>query len=74
MTPHLREGESTDDLHALLGWTLVLGALWVMAVVIPKGVVGKAASGGMVYSFKYKLFPSLRCLGCSVGGSPGVGA
>lgn len=52
----------------------MLGALWVMAVVIPKGVVGKAASGGMVYSFKYKLFPSLRCLGCSVGGSPGVGA
>lgn len=40
----------------------------------PKGGVGKAASGGMVYSFKYKLFPSLRCLGCSVGGSPGVGA
>ena len=39
-----------------------------MTMAIPKGVVGKAGPDGLVYGFKYKLFPSLRCLGCSVGG------
>lgn len=72
VTPHLTEGEANDGLHALLGWTLGLGGLWVMAMVILKGVIGKAGSDGVVYGFKYKLLSSFRCLRCSVGGIPGV--
>lgn len=65
VTPHLREGgnQGCNGLHALLGWALGLEGLWVMGMVTSRGMVGKAGSEGEVCVSKYKLFPSLRCLG-----------
>lgn len=65
VTPHLTEGEASDGLHTLLGWTLGWGrgGLWPWQFPI---VVGKVGPGGTSY------FQALDVWVVVLGGIPDI--